>query len=119
MSFKHKNLAEGRWQNLNFIEQLANIGSEITRAARWKDKDEKLFWSAVERALELFYLTITDTKWNDHRLRELTRLYESFCDAVLGGKEYNSSLEALEKYFLYFAVLSRRDTDYRIPGIFL
>ncbi len=108
MSFIHKELASGRWDNLSFIDQLANIGSEISRAVRWKDKDEKLFWSAVARAQELFILTITDPKWSGPRLRELSRLYEVFCDAVLGGEKYNSSLKDLEKYFFYFALLSRR-----------
>jgi len=108
MMFRHKELAAGRWYTLSAIDQLANIGSEIARASRWKDKDEKLFWSAVERAQELFHLTITDPKWKTYRLKELTRLYEIFCDAVLGGSEYNCSLKSLETYFFYFALLSRR-----------
>jgi len=108
MVFKHKGLADGRWHTLSAVKQLANIGSEITRAARWKGKDEELFWSAVERAQELFHLTITDPKWRTCRLKELTRLYEVFCDAVLGGDEYNCSLKNLETYFFYFALLSRR-----------
>ncbi len=108
MPFIHKELASGRWQRLSYIEQLANIGSEVTRASRWKDKDKKLFWPAVERAQELFLLTLADHKWSGPRLRELSRLYEIFCDAVLGGTEYNSSLKDLEKYFFYFALLSRR-----------
>jgi hypothetical protein len=107
MSFYHKNLSDGRWQTFSLAKQLANIGSEINRANRWKEKDEKLFWSAVERALELFYLTIADPRWRE-RLKELTRLREVFCDAVLGGKEYGSTLQGLEQYFFHFAIYSQK-----------
>ncbi|MBM4277107.1 MAG: hypothetical protein FJ130_04375 [Deltaproteobacteria bacterium] len=88
-------------------EQFANIGSEIGRAVRWQGRDEKLFWSAVERALELFYLTMSDARWR-HRLKEITRLHEVFCDAVLGGEEYHSQLQEMERYFFYFALYSRK-----------
>jgi hypothetical protein len=44
MNYQHKELAAGRWKELSFIEQMANIGSEI------------------ERALELLGLTIEDEK---------------------------------------------------------
>lgn len=107
MNFYHKDLARGKWYNLSLAQQLANIGSEVNRANRWKDKDEKLFNSAVERAIELFYLTIADTRWRN-RLKELTRLHEVFCDAVLDGKEYGSTLQGLERYFFYFALYSQK-----------
>jgi len=88
-------------------EQLANIGSEVSRAVRWQGRDGKIFWSAVERALELFSLTMSDSRWHQ-RLKEITRLHEVFCDAVLGGKEYQSRLEEIERYFFYFALYSRK-----------
>lgn len=101
MEFRHKDLAKGRWQKLSFAEQMAHIGSEVSRARRWQNKNERIFWSAVERALELFYLTIADPRW-EKRLRELTRLREIFSAAVLGVKEYNSTLKDLERYFSCF-----------------
>ena len=106
MEFRHKELAKGKWQALTLPEQMAHIGSEVGRAARWQDKDEKTFWPAVERALELFYLTIDDSRWRS-RLKELLRLREIFCDAVTGGNEYHSKLKDLEGYFLYFALLAQ------------
>lgn len=108
MELRHKELSEGRWHRLSLAEQFANIGSEVSRAARWQGKDERLFWSAVERALELFYLTMSDSRWR-HRLKEITRLHEVFCDAVLGGREYHSSLRDIERYFFHFALYSRKD----------
>jgi len=106
-NFQHKQLANGRWQKLSLIEQLANIGSEVSRACNWQNKDEKIFQSAVERALELFDLTLEDPRWKN-RLREIARAREVFLDAaIFGGKEYKSSLKDLERYFFQFAVASR------------
>ncbi len=106
MEFLHKNLATGRWNELSLIEQLGNIGSEVSRAQNWKDKDEKIFNAAVDRALELFELTLRDQRWRG-RLKEIGRAREVFCDAILGGKEYGSTLESLNKYFLDFAMAAR------------
>ncbi len=108
MSFIHTNLANGRWNELSLMEQLGNIGSEVSRAQNWKDKDEKIFNGAVDRALELFDLTLQDQRWKG-RLKEIGRAREVFCDAVLGGKAYGSTLESLNKYFLDFAMAARNN----------
>ncbi len=105
--FLHKELASGRWSKFSLAEQLANIGSEVGRVRKWQGKDENIFWGAVERALELFDLTLKDIRWRG-RLREIGRLREVFCDAITGGKEYGSTLKYLDRYFFYFAFLSRR-----------
>lgn len=109
MEFQHKKLAAGRWQQLSLIEQMANIGSEISRALKWRSKDENLYQGAINRAFELFYLTIQDPRWRG-RLKELTRVREMLCDAVSGGKEYQSSLEDLDRYFFHFALAARLHT---------
>ena len=108
MVFQHKTLAEGGWQTLSLAEQMGNIGSETGRILRWKDKDEKLFQSSFERALELLYLTIQDPRWC-HRLKELTRVREFLIDAVSGGNSYGSRLEDLDRYFFQFALAARRN----------
>lgn len=95
-----------RWHSLSLAEQLGNIGSEVGRARAWQAKDEKTFWGAVTRALELFTLTQEDVRWTKRR-RELDRARESFADAVLGGKEYHSTLPDMEKYFMHFALFAR------------
>jgi len=104
----HKELAKGRWFQLSLAEQLANIGSEVSRARKWQGKDENIFWGAVDRALELFDLTLADPRWRKGRLREIARVREIFCDALFGGKDYQSSLKDLERYFLLFAFLVRQ-----------
>lgn len=103
----HKELASGRWHTLSLAEQLGNIGSEVGRAGRAQGRDAARFQSSVDRALELFGLTLADPRWRG-RLRELGRAYEVFCDAVLGGIEYGSSLADLERYFTQFAIVARR-----------
>lgn len=104
----HKELASGAWFKLSLAEQLANIGSEISRAKNWQGKDENIFWQAVERALELFDLTLMDSRWRG-RLREIARVREVFCDALLGGKNYHSCLKDLENYFLPFVFFVRKN----------
>lgn len=107
MPYIHKDLAAGRWFELSLYEQLGNIGSEVSRARRWQGKDEKLFQGAVERALDLFDLTLSDMRWKG-RLYEIGRAREVFCDAISGGKEYKSSLDDLQKYFDQFAYIARK-----------
>ena len=106
MAYTHKNLAVGGWQKLSFFEQLGNIGSEVGRAAKWQGKDEAFLGAAVSRALELFDLTLEDPRWRG-RLREIARAREVFCDAVLGGALYKSTLQDLEHYFHTFAFRAR------------
>lgn len=106
MQIQHKNLAKGKWQELSLMEQMGNIGSEINRAINWKGKDQKFFETAIERAFELIDLTIEDLRWRG-RLKEIGRARELLADALLGGKEYNSTIEDLNRYFFQFALAAR------------
>lgn len=74
---------------------------------RWRNKDPKLFDGAIIRALELLDLSIQDPRWR-HRLKELARARELLCDAWLGGKEYHTELEDLDRYFFQFALAARK-----------
>lgn len=106
MALQHSTMASGKWFEYTLCQQMGNIGSEVGRAAKWKNKDAKLFEGAVFRAIELLDLTLSDTRWKN-RFREIARAKETLCDAFTGGKEYNSSLEELEKYFYHFACAAR------------
>ncbi len=88
------------------MEQLGNIGSEINRAANAEGKDEERFRSAAERALELFDLTLSDSRWRG-RQREIARAREVFCDTVFGTREYKDTLKNLLRYFDEFAYAAR------------
>lgn len=99
----HSELAAGRWHTLSLAQQLANIGSEVSRAARAVDKPERQ-QGAIDRGLELFDLTLSDARWNGRR-REIARAREVFCDAALGGNEYGATFEGLQRYFDQFAMM--------------
>ena len=92
---------------MTLFEQLGNIGSEVSRTRLAQYKDGERFEKAVDRALELFDLTLSDPRWHG-RLKEIGRAREVFCDAVYGGKEYGSSLADLQSYFDHFAIAARR-----------
>ncbi len=103
---QHPDLAGGRWQTFSLLEQLGNVGSEVSRAAKWQEKDPVLFDKAVVRALELLDLTIRDSRWRG-RLKELTRVRELLCDTWLGGSQYGQKLQDLDRYFFQFALAAR------------
>jgi len=106
----HRSLAAGRWQELTLVEQLANIGSEVSRALRARAAgNEPRSAAALDRALELFDLTLADARWQGRR-RELARAREivvqHFFSATWGDDE------SLDGYFLPFAaaIATRHET---------
>ena len=105
----HPSLAAGRWYELTLMEQLGNIGSEVGRATRAKAQgNEQRLAGALDRALELFDLTLADARWRG-RLKEIARAREVVCDFLVGDNEYASTAESLDRYFLPFAMAARRD----------
>ena len=103
MNYQHKNLASGKWKELTFFQQMANIGSEVIRAINWKEKNLKYSRMAVDRALELLDLTIVDEKNHQRgRLKELLRLREFLADYFYFDNIYQSSDKNWENYFLAF-----------------
>jgi hypothetical protein len=106
-TYRHPELATGRWSRLSLAEQLGNVGSEVGRMRRWRGKDERLAAGAFERALELLDLTLADPRWRG-RLREIARARELLCDAAFGGREHGATLEDLDRYFLEFALAARQ-----------
>ena len=83
-SYRHRELAAGGWGRLSLAEQLGNVGSEVGRMRRWRDRDERLATAAFDRALELLDLTLADARWRG-RLKEIARARELLCDAASGG----------------------------------
>ena len=109
MSYQHKELATGRWKTLSFFEQMANIGSEVERALKWRAKHNAAYsQKAFERALELIDLTL-DSIRGFARLKELTRLREAIVDYFSGSNEFASTEASWQKYFSSFTYAARRD----------
>ena len=104
----HAGLATGRWTDLTLAEQLANVGSEVGRAIRAKSlANEPRLANALDRALDLFDLTLADARWHGRR-REIARAREVACDYLVGDNEFRSTADSLDAYFLQFAVAARR-----------
>lgn len=107
MANPEQNFDNKKWFQLSLSEQMANIGSEVIRAARWHNGGEKEHKKkALERALELFDLTLSDKRWKN-RAKEIARMREVICDFFYSGNEYRSSLSSLDNYFLHFALAAR------------
>lgn len=108
-NIQHKNLVSGKWKKMSFLDQMANIGSEVERTIIWKEKkNNKYSELAFDRALELLDLTIADRK-NISKLKELTRLRELMADYFVFENEYNCSDKEWQNYFYEFNYASRRD----------
>ncbi len=109
MTFQHRELAAGRWYELEFFQQMANVGAEIGRTLAWKAKDRPDYSRrAFERALELLDLTIGDPK-NRNRLKELVRVREALADHFAFDNIYQSSDESWQRYFNPFQFAARAD----------
>src|SRR3990172_11362211 len=110
-NFMHKDLAAGRWFTFSLVEQLANVGSEISRTILWKQKVDFIqSRAAFFRALELIHLTVIDSK-NKGRRKEVLRARELLIDHFMYDNQYKTTDESWNKYFYdfgYAAALKRR-----------
>lgn len=103
MAYQHKQQADGEWARHDLLFQMANIGSEVFRALKWREKGKtEIAQNAFERSLELFELTAADPKNHGHRLKEVLRAREAWIDYFAFDNIYNSTREQWEKYFLAF-----------------
>ncbi len=108
MNVQHKDLAAGKWNSLSFFEQMANVGSEVERAMKWREKGNSQYSQmAFERALELLDLTVADKK-NKTRLKELLRLREILTDYFAFENVYQSSDKSFQNYFYAFNFAARK-----------
>ncbi len=97
------------WKQLSFVEQMANIGSEVERALNWRAKNNVAYsQQAFERALELMYLTIEYNTVPPH-FKELARLREAITDYFFGENQFMSTDESWRKYFLPFVYAARKN----------
>ncbi|MBF0253975.1 MAG: hypothetical protein HQL11_02470 [Candidatus Omnitrophica bacterium] len=101
---QHRELAAGRWSRMGLCEQMANIGSEVSRALNWRNKGNRaLCEKASLRTLELIDLSLESTATYP-RLREIARVREVFVDDFFGSNTYASSERSWRRYFDAFAV---------------
>ena len=109
MNLQHKDLSTGRWSELAFVEQMANIGSEVERALNWQAKKNTAYsQKAYERALELLDLSL-DCVPSFARLKELARVREAIVDYFSGANEFVSTEKSWKQYFSNFTYAVRRN----------
>ncbi len=108
-NIQHKKQAEGEWIKKSFLEQMANIGSEVYRAISWKERNSEYSEIAFNRSLELFDLT-KNSKLTSSQYRELTRTREIWVDYFKYDNQYNSTGEDINKYFTYLTVAFKNIT---------
>lgn len=107
---QHKTLENGRWAEMPFIEQMANIGSEVYRTSVWKQKgNAEQSQKAFERALELIDLTIKYGRLHEPgrraMLREVCLMREIFCTEYLSPAP--DALKSFDKYFMQFGIAAQ------------
>ena len=97
-----------KWAAMDFISQMANIGSEVGRTLKWKQKgNTTLAQNAFIRALDLFDLTIKVGRNNgpqssrDSMLREVLMARDQFCEEYLS--EDSNAIAPSDRYFSQFA----------------
>ena len=105
--YKLENFSDGRWSKLPFMEQMANIGSEVERALNWQAKHNTDYTQkAYERALELVDLTL-DCAMSFARLKELARVREAIVDYFSGTNQFMSTESSWRRYFSSFTYAVR------------
>lgn len=86
------------WNQLSIGEQISNIGSEVERALRWKEKDSKKCIEFLNKAIELIERTQMDPK-NNRRIGELGNCKDELLDYFIGDNIYGTTEKQLRDYY--------------------
>lgn len=88
-----------KWSKMAVGTQLANVGGEINRAIRWKNRgDDKKTANFYKKAMEFLELTMQDPK-NSHRVGELNEARYELEDFFYGGNTYQNTDKSIMKYY--------------------
>lgn len=94
--------ASGRWLKFTLLEQMANIGTDVDRAIRYRQQgDLEASEQALYRAIELIDFTIADRK-NRGRLKEILRAREFLLDHFVGDDQWGMTDDFWQRYFYDF-----------------
>jgi len=92
-----------KWANFPLEIQIANIGTDVLRAIKWRKKDKTIGDGFYYQALDLLNLSKEINKHKSiSRLKELCRLYEVLVDYFSGNNIYQSSDKLWQTYFNFF-----------------
>lgn len=102
---QHKTQADGEWFKRSFLEQMANIGSEVFRATKWKSENNIEYADlAFLRSLELIDLTKQSKVITGPQLKELCRFREIWVNFFWFENIYGYTDEVINKYFMYLTI---------------
>ena len=88
-----------KWFEMPIGKQLANVGGEVNRAIKWKNKnDREKEFSFFNKAMDFLSLTMDDPK-NKNRIPELTECRLELLDFFYGGNIYSNTDQNIMKYF--------------------
>ena len=96
------------WFNMPVSEQLQNVGSEVHRAIRWKNRGDRI--KAVNfcnKAIEFLRIMQEDPK-NIHRTGEFEEGIYELQDYFQGENLYNTSDDVLIRYYDSFLEVYER-----------
>ena len=98
-----------RWAQLDILEQMGNIGSEVGRAIKAQKADmEVRAQGAILRALDLFSATTEQlAKEKSPRLKEVLRARNEFLRLFYDGT-FHQDADNIERYFMQFAVAAQK-----------
>ncbi|MBQ3309680.1 hypothetical protein IJG78_03320 [Candidatus Saccharibacteria bacterium] len=107
LTYIHQDYANGKWARLPLTLQMGNIGSEISRALNWQKKAKKKYQdAAIDRALELFDLTIACHANSPSKEKEICRAREEFCEYFFGTNDLEIDKKAMLNYYDQFALMN-------------
>ena len=91
--------------NRDFTFYMANIGVEIERMFKFKEKNDikNLYW-ASQRFIDLVAYIQKDTTIPRYRKKEILRIKEAILDHFFWDKKYEIDLNFIKKYFALFYV---------------
>ena len=114
-NYIHGEEAHKDWLKRPITYQMGNIGSEVSRSLKWKEKgNDSRANKAIDRALELFDFTIEANVGNHARLTEVLKAREEFCDYFFGGNSYRTEPARMQKYYDGFVMMERLSERGRI-----
>ena len=86
------------WYSMPVNVQIANIGSEVGRALRWKDRDPQKAENFCRKAISFWEIVKSDPK-NRFRVKEFQAAIDELEDFFLGENLYQTSEQVLRHYY--------------------
>lgn len=102
VSLTHNPEVIEKWFQLSIQEQISNIGSEVLRADRWKQRgNQERMRTYYDTAVSFLCLSIRDPK-NAAGKTELNLCIDELADYFIGENLWGTTSETLQRYYNAF-----------------